>query len=33
MTVSKEFLFALAAAAEQETLPRFRRNGRLRSAV
>jgi histidinol phosphatase-like enzyme (inositol monophosphatase family) len=29
MAVSKEFLFALAAAAEQETLPRFRRNGRI----
>ncbi len=27
MTVSKEFLFALAAAAERETLPRFRQNG------
>jgi histidinol phosphatase-like enzyme (inositol monophosphatase family) len=29
MAVSKEFLFALAAAAEQETLPRFRQNGRI----
>jgi histidinol phosphatase-like enzyme (inositol monophosphatase family) len=29
MTVSKDFLFALAAAAEQETLPRFRQNGTI----
>lgn len=29
MIVSKEFLFALGAAAEKETLPRFRQNGRV----
>ena len=33
MTVSKEFLFALAAAAEQETLPRFRQNGRIENKL
>jgi histidinol phosphatase-like enzyme (inositol monophosphatase family) len=33
MTVSKEFLFALAAAAERETLPRFRRNGRVENKL
>lgn len=33
MTVSKEFLFALAAAAEQETLPRFRQNGAVENKL
>jgi histidinol phosphatase-like enzyme (inositol monophosphatase family) len=33
MNVSKEFLFALAAAAEQETLPRFRQNGRVENKL
>jgi histidinol phosphatase-like enzyme (inositol monophosphatase family) len=33
MIVSKEFLFALAAAAEQETLPRFRQNGRIENKL
>ena len=33
MAVSKEFLFALAAAAEQETLPRFRQNGRIENKL
>ena len=33
MTVSKEFLFALAAAAEKETLPRFRQNGRVENKL
>lgn len=33
MTVTKEFLFALAAAAERETLPRFRQNGRVENKL
>jgi myo-inositol-1(or 4)-monophosphatase len=33
MAVSKEFLFSLAAAAEQETLPRFRQNGRVENKI
>jgi histidinol phosphatase-like enzyme (inositol monophosphatase family) len=33
MTVSKEFLFSLAAAAELETLPRFRQNGHVENKL
>ena len=33
MSVTREFLFALAAAAEKETLPRFRQNGKIENKL